>query len=73
VVDLHSVKLPGHDIGSLRRKCTSIHQKKVPTGDLNMPDEVHLVKKVKYMIGDRAQLEGGEHDMLSDHVDGGGG
>ena len=59
VVELHLFEFPGCDVDCLRRKYTYIHRKKVPTGDLNMPEEVRLAKKFKYMIGDQVQLEGG--------------
>ena len=52
VVDLHLVEFPGRAVDSLRRKYTSIHQKKVTTRDPNMPEEVRSAKKIKYMIVD---------------------
>ena len=59
MVEVHPVEFPGQDVDSLRRKYTSIHVKKVPTGDPNIPEEMRLAKKVKYMIGDHTQLGGG--------------
>ena len=46
------IEFLGRYVDSLRRKYTSIHREKVPTGDPNMPEEVRLAKKLKYMIGD---------------------
>ena len=42
---------------SIRRKFASLHQKGIPTGDPNCPEEVHLAKRIKYDIGHRLQLE----------------
>ena len=52
VVEIYSVDFPGQDVEYLCRKYTVIQREKVPTGDLNMPEEVRLAKKVKYLIGD---------------------
>ena len=68
VLDQHSTLFPGRDVDSLRRKYTTLHRKKIPTGDPNMPPEVRLAKRVKYAISDKAELGdgGGEFDLMSD-------
>ena len=68
VLDQHSTLFPGRDVDSLRRKYTTLHRKKIPTGDPNMPPEVRLAKRVKYAISDKAELgDGGrEFDLMSD-------
>ena len=68
VAELHSVSFPGRDVVSLRRKFTTLHRKKIPTGDPNMPPAVRLAKQVKYAIADKAELGDGtgEFDILSD-------
>ena len=74
VLDEHSTSYPGRDVESLRRKYTNLHRKKVPTGDPNCPPEIALAKKVKYMIGDKAQIGDGhlEYDMLNNRFEGAG-
>ena len=51
VLAAHSSSFPGKDVHSLRRKYTTTHRKKIPTGSLNMPPEVQMVKQVKYLVG----------------------
>ena len=65
VVQEHSETYPGCDVDSIRRKFTSMYRKKIPIGDPNMPVKVRMVKRVKYLIGDRASIGGGteEYDM----------
>ena len=55
---MYVVKFPGRNADSICWKYTSTHQKQVPTGDPNMPEDVRLAKKVKYTIRDQAQLGG---------------
>ena len=71
VVDAHSAKYEGRDLESLRRKYTSLHRKKMKTGSPNIPPEVLLAKKVKYMIGDKAEIGDGteEYNMLDDETE----
>ena len=45
VLDQHCEVFPGRDVDSLRRKYTTLHRKKIPTGDPNMPPEVRLAKR----------------------------
>ena len=59
VVELYLVEFLVCNVDSLRQKYKLIHEKKVLTGNLNMPEEVCLAKKVKYMIRNRVQLRGG--------------
>ena len=56
----------GRDVDSIPRKYISLHRKKIPTGDLNIPMEVRMTKRVKYKIGDKAKLDDTtiKYDML---------
>ena len=67
VVDLHSEKYPGRDKESIVRKFTTLHRRKIPTGDPNMPPEIRLAKRIKYGIGDKAEVADGtgEYDMFA--------
>ena len=71
VVNEHSVMYPGRDVDSICRKFINCHRKKVPTGDPDCPEEIRLAKRVKYLIGDRANLGGGqeEYDMETNRFD----
>ena len=71
VINEHSVMYPGRDVDSIRRKFINCHRKKVPTGDPDCPEEIRLAKRVKYLIGDRANLGGGqeEYDMETNRFD----
>ena len=65
VVDEHN-QLYGEmnrSVDSLRRKFASLHRKKVPTGDPHCPEEVKLAKRVKYSIGNKADLGDAEEEM----------
>jgi len=45
-----------------------VHRKKVPTRNLDIPEEVRLAKKVKNVIGIKASVVGGdEYDMMLNH------
>ena len=68
VVDKHSEQYPGRDVDSIRRKWSGLHRKKCPTGDPHMPDEVCQAKRIKYKIGDKANLEDGEeeYDLMNE-------
>ena len=56
---------------SIYRKCISLHRKKIPTGDPNMPLDARMTKKVKYKIRDKAELDDGteEYDMLENMIE----
>ena len=56
VLAAHIENFPGRNVESIRRKYTTTHRKKVPTGNPNMPPEVSLAKKVKYLIGEKVEL-----------------
>ena len=58
----HSVRFGGRDVDALRRKYNKLHRKRSPTGDPHIPWEVEQAKRIKYMIGERACLGGGEED-----------
>lgn len=55
---------PYRDEDSLKRKYNQLHRVEIPTGDPDMSKEVRLVKKVKYLIGERAVL--GDDDKECD-------
>ena len=67
VVDLHGEQYSGRDKDSIVRKFTQLHRRKIPTGDPNMPPEIRLAKRIKYGIGDKAELADGtgEYDMFA--------
>ena len=73
VVELHLGKFPGRNVGSLHRNYTSIHRKKVPAGNHNIPEEACLVKQIQYMTGDWAKFVWGEedYDMMPYRFNGG--
>ena len=54
----HAEKYHGREVESLRRKFTELHQKSVPSGDPNMPDDIRMAKKVKFDIGVKADIGG---------------
>ena len=62
VLELHSEEYPGRDVDALRRKYNVLHRKKCPTGDPNIPWEVKLSKDIKYKIGGKTSLGGGEEE-----------
>ena len=65
VADLHGKQWPGRDVDSLRRKYTSTHRRKAPTGSPDCPPEVIAAKRVKSAIADKAELTdcAEEYDM----------
>ena len=63
VVETHAVDYPGRTDTSIRRKYNSLHRVTVPTGDPNCPDEVKQAKRIKYSIGQKAAIGGGEEDF----------
>ena len=67
---VYYIEFPGRGVDILQMKYTSFHRKKLPTGDPNMPQEVCLAKKVKYMIGDWAQLGREDYDMVHNRFGG---
>ena len=73
VADAHSQQYPGRDVESLRRKYVTTHRRKVPTGDPTCPAEVRLAKRVKVLIGEKADLDEAENvfDMESNSFAGG--
>ena len=59
VLDEYSTMFQGRAVEILRRKYPSLHGKKTPTRDSNMPPDVRLTKRVKYAIPDKAELGDG--------------
>ena len=57
---LQSTTYPGRTSVSIRRKYHDLHRVKVPAGDPDCPDDVRMVKRVKYAIGNRAEVGSGE-------------
>ena len=51
VSDEHSVAFAGRDVNGLWRKYTTLYRKKIPTGELSMPDA-----RRKYCSSDKAEL-----------------
>lgn len=72
-VERHSVTYPGQDINSIRRKYHTLHHRQIPIGDPNCPSDVKLAKRVKYTIGDKADIGDGEEkfDMCTASFNGG--
>ena len=62
VLDQHSAVFPGRTVNSMRRKHATLHRKQMPTGDPLMPPEVRAAKRVKYLIGSRADIGDGEDE-----------
>ena len=54
----HLTAYPDADrtVDSLRRKFSSLHRSRVPTGDPNCPAEVREAKRIKCLIIERAQI-----------------
>ena len=63
VLDRHSVRYPGREVESLRRKFSQLHRKSNPTGDPVCPTEIKLAKRVKYKISSRADIGDGTEEM----------
>jgi hypothetical protein len=63
VQDRHSLRYPGREVESLRRKFSQLHRKSTPTGDPVCPVEVKLAKRVKYQISSRADVGDGNEEM----------
>ena len=63
MTDMHCAAWPnpGRNSQSIRRKYHDLHRKKAPTGDPNMPPEVRVAKRVKFLIGQRVSI-GSEGD-----------
>ena len=63
VLERHSVRYPGREVDSLRRKFSQLHRKSHPTGDPVCPTEIKLAKRVKYKISSRADIGHGTEEM----------
>ena len=53
----------GRDALAIRRKFMALHRRTGPTGDPNCPPEVIRAKKIKRMIGVRAETCDGQEDF----------
>ena len=62
----HSSKFPGRDMDSLCRKFSIRHRRKMPMGDPDIPLEIRIVKRVKFKIGGKMELDDGteKYDMM---------
>ena len=58
----HSEVLPERDNDALRRKYNTLHRRRCPTGDPNIPWEVASTKRIKLKIGERASLGVGNEE-----------
>ena len=56
VVLEHGLHFPGRGRTALMRKCSTLCQKQIPTGDPNCPEEVKLAKRIKHMILNKAAV-----------------
>ena len=56
----HAELYAGRDIDSIRRKYNSLHRKQVPTGSPNITPEILAAKRIKYKIGVKADIGGGD-------------
>lgn len=65
----HSKSYPGREVDSIKRKFATIHRRKAPSGDPNIPEYVRMAKELKDMIRDKAMLNVG--DEIYDMEDGG--
>lgn len=58
----------GRTVNSLRRKYKILHRKPIPTGDPTIPSEVKQAKRVKFMIGQRVNIGGGEEEYNMENL-----
>ena len=54
------------DPNSIRRKYSTLHRKKAPTGDPNMREDVMRAKRIKHKIKMKANLGDGEDVYVID-------
>ena len=61
----HSEVFPGRDTDTLRQNYNTLHRRRCPKGDPHIPWEVESAKQIKFKIGERASLGGGneEYDL----------
>jgi hypothetical protein len=63
VPEAHLVDFPGREVGSLRRKFSLLHRKKIPAGDPRCPEEVKLAKRIECQISGCGDVGDGEEEM----------
>ena len=58
VVEQHNMRFPtpGRDMYAIRRKYMTLQRKTIPTGDPKYPAEVKQAKRIKYKLGQKADL-----------------
>ena len=52
----HAYPKPGRDVYAIRRKYMTLQRKTIPTGDPTCPPEVKQAKRIKYKLGQKADL-----------------
>ena len=61
----HSEAYPGRDLDSIQHKYNNLHRKQVPTGSPNITPEILAAKRVKYKIGDKADIGVREDEVFN--------
>ena len=58
VVEQHNMRFPnpGRDMYAIRRKYMTLQRKTIPTGNPKCPPEVKQAKRIKYKLGQKADL-----------------
>ena len=69
VVCDHEMGFLGSNRAVLMRKCSTLHQKQMPTGDPDCPKEVKLAKQTKHVIGNKAAEGDSEEEFNPEEVD----
>eukprot|EP00535_Pseudo-nitzschia_heimii_P000647 CAMPEP_0197178980 /NCGR_PEP_ID=MMETSP1423-20130617/4081_1 /TAXON_ID=476441 /ORGANISM="Pseudo-nitzschia heimii, Strain UNC1101" /LENGTH=224 /DNA_ID=CAMNT_0042628813 /DNA_START=109 /DNA_END=780 /DNA_ORIENTATION=+ len=59
---------PSRCKNALMRKYSTLQQKKNPTGNPNMPEEVRLTKRFKHLIGDKAFMGDADEEFNLEEV-----
>ena len=67
VLDEHALNFPKRSVDSIRRKFAGLHRRQPGTGNPNCPPEVEQAKRIKHLIGARANIgtQDEEFDLAS--------
>ena len=67
VSDEHALNFPKRSVDSIRRKFAGLHRRQPGTGNPNCPPEVEQAKRIKQLIGERANIgtQDEEFDLAS--------
>ena len=67
VSDEHALNFPKRSVDSIRRKFAGLHRRQPGTGNPNCPPEVEQAKRIKHLIGARANIgtQDEEFDLAS--------